>query len=255
MPRRSSRRETTLETAGRMAAVIGEHPREFVALLMATVATFAIFVNALFLQKGPHPAPIFAARPMLAREEAAIPPRIQGVQPNAGGRDLGFGAHADDRQHSARADPQGFLRRPGGRHLGLEDRHCGARFRAGREHQDQSGSERHLAARDHGVECEGGEHDGGAGAGGSDRQVDRAVQARDGGAARARRFRLRADQAERSVRSGDQGRDREVRARPQAADDRADLRPAGARARRNDGPTVGVTGVVPIACATPSPCD
>ncbi len=83
MPRRSSRRETTLETAGRFAAVIGEHPREFVALLMATVATFTIFVNALFLQKGPHPAPIFAARPMLAREEAAIPPRIQGVQPNA----------------------------------------------------------------------------------------------------------------------------------------------------------------------------
>ena len=83
MPRRSSRRETTFETAGRFAAVIGEHPREFVAILMATIATFTIFVNALFLQKGPHPAPIFAARPMLHREEAAIPPRIQGVQPNA----------------------------------------------------------------------------------------------------------------------------------------------------------------------------
>ncbi len=83
MPRRSTRRETTLETAGRFAAVIGEHPREFVALVMATVATFAIFVNALFLQKGPHPSPIFATRPMLHREEAAIPPRIQGVQPNA----------------------------------------------------------------------------------------------------------------------------------------------------------------------------
>jgi peptidoglycan hydrolase-like protein with peptidoglycan-binding domain len=83
VPRRSSRRETTFETVGRFAAVIGEHPREFVAILMATVATFTIFVNALFLQKGPHPAPIFAARPMLHREEAAIPPRIQGVQPNA----------------------------------------------------------------------------------------------------------------------------------------------------------------------------
>ena len=83
MPRRSARRETTFETAGRFATVIGEHPREFVAILMATVATFTIFANALFLQKGPHPAPIFAARPMLHREEAAIPPRIQGVQPNA----------------------------------------------------------------------------------------------------------------------------------------------------------------------------
>ncbi len=85
MPRRSSRRgtrETTFETAGRLAAVIGEHPREFVAIVMATIAIFTIFINALFLQKGPHPAPIFAARPMLAREEAAIPPRIQGVHPN-----------------------------------------------------------------------------------------------------------------------------------------------------------------------------
>ena len=38
---------------------------------MATVATFAIFTNALFLQKGPHPAPIFAARPLLQHETAA----------------------------------------------------------------------------------------------------------------------------------------------------------------------------------------
>jgi peptidoglycan hydrolase-like protein with peptidoglycan-binding domain len=83
VPRRSSRRETTLETAGRFAAVIGEYPRESVAILMATVATFTIFVNALFLQKGPHPAPIFAPRPMLQREEAALPPRILGVHPNA----------------------------------------------------------------------------------------------------------------------------------------------------------------------------
>ena len=79
MPRRSSRRETTFDTAGRIAEAIGEHPREFVAILMATVATFAIFINALFLQKGPHPAPIFAAHPMLAREEAAIPPRLHGA--------------------------------------------------------------------------------------------------------------------------------------------------------------------------------
>jgi peptidoglycan hydrolase-like protein with peptidoglycan-binding domain len=75
--------DATFETAGLIAAAIGEHPREFVAIVVATVATFTIFINALFLQKGPHPAPIFAAHPMLAREEAAIPPRIQGVHPNA----------------------------------------------------------------------------------------------------------------------------------------------------------------------------
>ena len=49
---------------------------------MATVATFAILINALFLQKGPHPAPIFATR-SLSPHEAAMPPRVQGVQPNA----------------------------------------------------------------------------------------------------------------------------------------------------------------------------
>ena len=38
---------------------------------------FTIFVNALFLQQGPHPSPIFAARPLLHREEAASAPRIQ----------------------------------------------------------------------------------------------------------------------------------------------------------------------------------
>lgn len=46
----------------KVAAAIGRHPREFVGIVMATAATFTIFVNALFLQKGPHPAPIFATR-------------------------------------------------------------------------------------------------------------------------------------------------------------------------------------------------
>ena len=82
MRRRSSRRETAFDGASRLAAAIGEHPREFVGLVMAALATFAILVNALFLQKGPHPAPIFATR-SLFEHEAAMPPRVQGVQPNA----------------------------------------------------------------------------------------------------------------------------------------------------------------------------
>ncbi|HUL87830.1 MAG TPA: peptidoglycan-binding domain-containing protein [Pseudolabrys sp.] len=68
-----------IEGAGRLAAAISEHPREFVALLMATAAIFAIVVNALFLQKGPHPAPIFAARPLLP-QEATLAPRLPGAQ-------------------------------------------------------------------------------------------------------------------------------------------------------------------------------
>lgn len=46
-----------------LAAAIGRHPREFVGLLSGTVAVLLIFVNALFLQHGPHPAPIFATPP------------------------------------------------------------------------------------------------------------------------------------------------------------------------------------------------
>lgn len=60
----------------KVAAAIVRHPREFVGIVMVTAATFAIFSNALFLQKGPHPAPIFATRP-LAQPVPLAPPRPQ----------------------------------------------------------------------------------------------------------------------------------------------------------------------------------
>ena len=83
MPRRSARRNAVrFEGAGRLAAAIGEHPREFVALIMVTVAIFAIVLNALLLQKGPHPAPIFANRPLLP-QETTIAPRLSSTQPAA----------------------------------------------------------------------------------------------------------------------------------------------------------------------------
>jgi peptidoglycan hydrolase-like protein with peptidoglycan-binding domain len=63
-----------------VAEAISQHPREFVGLVTATVAVFAIVTNALFLQKGPHPAPIFATRPVLQRE-AALAPRLQSAPP------------------------------------------------------------------------------------------------------------------------------------------------------------------------------
>ena len=50
---------------------------------MSTVAIFAIVSNALFLQKGPHPAPIFAARPLL-QQEAIVSPRISSTQSHLG---------------------------------------------------------------------------------------------------------------------------------------------------------------------------
>src|SRR6187399_1687337 len=52
-------------------------------MVMSTIAIFAIVINALFLQKGPHPAPIFAARPLL-QQEATLPPRLSGTSSHIG---------------------------------------------------------------------------------------------------------------------------------------------------------------------------
>jgi peptidoglycan hydrolase-like protein with peptidoglycan-binding domain len=68
---RNRRRQQVDLKHGLIAATIARHPREFVGVVMATVATLAIFVNALFLQSGPHPAPIFATRPFMHHHAAA----------------------------------------------------------------------------------------------------------------------------------------------------------------------------------------
>ena len=69
---RSRRRQADIER-GLLTATIVRHPREFVAIVMAGAATLAILVNALFLQHGPHPAPIFATRQLM--QEPAVPLR------------------------------------------------------------------------------------------------------------------------------------------------------------------------------------
>lgn len=78
--RRRSRVEET-GTAGRIGAAIAQHPREFVGVLMGTAAVMAIFVNALFLQHGPHPAPIFAAHPQLIEPVPVVLPRPRAAEP------------------------------------------------------------------------------------------------------------------------------------------------------------------------------
>ncbi len=82
--RRQNRQERTREFdggAGRLAGAISRHPREFVGVLMATAAIFAIFLNALFLQHGPHPAPIFATRPLLTTQRPVALPRPRAAAP------------------------------------------------------------------------------------------------------------------------------------------------------------------------------
>jgi peptidoglycan hydrolase-like protein with peptidoglycan-binding domain len=61
--------------ASRLAGAVSRHPREFVGVVMATSAVFAIFINALYLQNGPHPAPIFSTRPLQAVETPSLPSR------------------------------------------------------------------------------------------------------------------------------------------------------------------------------------
>ena len=70
------------ETAG-LWSVLARHPHEFVGLVLLTTATVAIFVNALFMQHGPHPAPIFASKPLLAAEQPVALPRPRGAEPQA----------------------------------------------------------------------------------------------------------------------------------------------------------------------------
>ena len=72
---------------GLIAATIARHPREFVGVVMATAATLAIFANALFLQKGPHPAPIFATRPLLKHHAPVVLPRPHPAPPPVQTRD------------------------------------------------------------------------------------------------------------------------------------------------------------------------
>lgn len=78
MRKRAPRAEVVEPSRGaKVAAAIASHPREFVGLVMASAATFAIFANALFLQKGPHPAPIFATRQPAPVAVPLAPPRPQ----------------------------------------------------------------------------------------------------------------------------------------------------------------------------------
>ena len=77
MPR-PRRRQHDIER-GTVAATIARHPREFVGTIMATGATVAIFVNALFLQHGPHPAPIFAARPPVQHPAPVAAPQAPAI--------------------------------------------------------------------------------------------------------------------------------------------------------------------------------
>jgi Putative peptidoglycan binding domain len=64
-------------SATSMAGIISRNPRESVALFVSAGAISIIFVNALFMQKGPHPAPIFAPKSVMVHS-VAMPAPVAG---------------------------------------------------------------------------------------------------------------------------------------------------------------------------------
>jgi peptidoglycan hydrolase-like protein with peptidoglycan-binding domain len=56
-----------------LMVVMLRNPRDSLAAVVAGVAVIAILVNALFMQTGPHPAPIFANKPLPAPAASAMP--------------------------------------------------------------------------------------------------------------------------------------------------------------------------------------
>jgi hypothetical protein len=62
-------------------SILRESPRDSFAAVVAAGATCAILINALFLQSGPHPAPIFANKPAVVVANRAPAP-VQAVTPS-----------------------------------------------------------------------------------------------------------------------------------------------------------------------------
>jgi peptidoglycan hydrolase-like protein with peptidoglycan-binding domain len=73
--RKRNRKDVTIGNGGGLASAVARHPREFVGGLMAAIAVVSISTNALFMQKGPHPAPIFATRPIQQQQSTIAPPQ------------------------------------------------------------------------------------------------------------------------------------------------------------------------------------
>jgi hypothetical protein len=72
------RRPTYSAGNGSAAGIISRNLRESVGIFIASGAFVMICANALFMQAGPHPAPIFAPKanpaPVAARQPAYTPP-------------------------------------------------------------------------------------------------------------------------------------------------------------------------------------
>jgi hypothetical protein len=72
----------------RMFGVVVRNPRDSLCALAAAAAISAIVANSLFLQSGPHPAPIFAIRPLPVVSREATGTITQLPRPRPAAADL-----------------------------------------------------------------------------------------------------------------------------------------------------------------------
>lgn len=67
---------------------LGNSPRDAIGLFVALLAAGAILTNALYMQPGPHPAPIFSVKPRPVAEPAAVVTAVPRARPDIGPRVL-----------------------------------------------------------------------------------------------------------------------------------------------------------------------
>jgi peptidoglycan hydrolase-like protein with peptidoglycan-binding domain len=72
------RGKQTGKERGLLLRLLLRNPRDTIAIGAAAVAVLAILVNALFLQAGRHPSPMFAA-PVTSPPQLSAPPKVAAV--------------------------------------------------------------------------------------------------------------------------------------------------------------------------------
>jgi peptidoglycan hydrolase-like protein with peptidoglycan-binding domain len=94
---------------GLLLRMVWRRPRDSFAIGVAGFAGIAILVNALFMQSGPHPAPIFANKPSPVDMPASVAPAAPVAQRN----DVGASAEVARARSNTVAEIQRELMRHG----------------------------------------------------------------------------------------------------------------------------------------------
>ncbi len=66
---------------GMLARALGGNPVDAIGIFAAGMAAIAILINALYMQPGPHPAPIFTIKPRPVAEPIVTPVRARSGDP------------------------------------------------------------------------------------------------------------------------------------------------------------------------------